>query len=97
MSRIANGIGYSRAAPIPNCSNWNQRIAIVRPFAFSVRMMNNQAEAGVGTRGDPLEHLVIAIGIAEGSNGAVNSQHADSGSPLAACFQGGSIVAGVPG
>jgi hypothetical protein len=44
-----------------------------------------------------LEHLVIAIGIAEGSNGAVNSQHADSGSPLAACFQGGSIVAGVPG
>src|SRR5262245_8555122 len=53
-------------------------LAIVSPFALSVRVMNNQTEAcSVPGRG-PLQHLMIAIGVAERGDGSSSNVALDA-------------------
>ena len=47
----------------------DMRCAIVGAFTLSVGMMNQAHESRPGSRSRPLQHLVIAVGIAEGKNG----------------------------
>ena len=45
------------------------RVAVVGPFALGIRVMHEAHEASAGSRGRPLEHLLVAIGVAEGEDG----------------------------
>lgn len=55
----------------------DMRCAIVRPFTLSVGMMNQAHESRPGSRSRPLQHLVIAVGIAEGKNGTTADELLD--------------------
>src|SRR5262245_47670112 len=52
----------------------NVRVAIVGVFALGISMMNDQSEAGAVFHRGPLEHLKVAIGVAEGNDRAATDE-----------------------
>src|SRR4029450_2005459 len=46
--------------------------AVVGPLAVSVGVVDDEAEARTAARGRPLQHLQVAVGVAEGGDGAAS-------------------------
>ena len=43
---------------------------VISPFALGIGVVDERHEAGPAARRRPLEHLVVAVGVAEGGDGA---------------------------
>src|SRR5262245_6164667 len=57
----------------------DRRLAIVRPLALGVRVMDDAHEPRTGTGGRPLQHLVIAVRVAEREYGTMTDELVDAG------------------
>ena len=44
------------------------RLAVVGPFALGVGVVDEEAEARAAAGGGPLQHLQVAVGVAEGGD-----------------------------
>src|SRR5688572_29272007 len=55
------------------------RLAVVGPFPFGVGVVNVETETRAAAGGGPLEHLEVAIGIAEGGDGTAADVMLDGG------------------
>ena len=54
------------------------RITAIRPFTLSIGVMHQKYESPPFSGGSPLEHLQIAIGVAEGCNWATADVRVDT-------------------
>ena len=54
------------------------RVAVVGPFAVRVGVMHEQTESRTFTRCRPLQHLEIAVGVAESGDGAAADEPVNS-------------------
>src|SRR5690349_7264977 len=56
----------------------DRRLAVVGPLALGVRMVNEPHEAGAVAGGGPLEHLLIAVRVAEREDRAAADESLDA-------------------
>jgi hypothetical protein len=56
----------------------NVRITVVGPFALGIGVMDVETEARARASSGPLEHLQVAVRIAEGGDGAAANMHVDA-------------------